>query len=419
MSSVRQFAVEKGLDHTLQLFLEGYSFISNRRKAFGTNVFQTTLLGQPVICMAGEEAAKLFYDETKFQRKGAAPKRVQKTLFGQNAIQTKDGSAHKHRKRLFLSLMTPEKLTKLDRFMREEWESAIERWEHQKQVVLFEETQIILCKAVCKWAGVPLSDMEAPKRARQFGAMVDAFGGVGPRNWRGKAARSDAENWIESVIEKVRGGKLRAPKESALYDMAWHRDENGNMFDSHMAAVELINVLRPTVATAFFITFAATALHDFPDVRQKFLTEDPVYKQQFIQEVRRFYPLTPFLGARVRESFEWNGIFFQKGMMVLLDVYGTNRHWSLWEQPEEFQPERFENWNESPFTFIPQGGGDHYQTHRCAGEWATMDILKISLDYLVYGISFDLPVQDLQYSLSRMPTLPNSGFLMQNVRRIR
>lgn len=41
-----------------------------------------------------------------FQRKGAMPMRIQKTLFGVNAIQGMDKEAHTQRKLLFMSLMT-------------------------------------------------------------------------------------------------------------------------------------------------------------------------------------------------------------------------------------------------------------------------------------------------------------------------
>ncbi|WP_222707250.1 cytochrome P450 [Pontibacter qinzhouensis] len=52
---------------------------------------------------------------------------------------------------------------------------------------------------------------------------------------------------------------------------------------------------------------------------------------------------------------------------MLLEVYGTHHDPELWENPEEFRPERFRDWKRIPFDFIPQGGGDHHTDHRCAG----------------------------------------------------
>ncbi|SIE95158.1 Fatty-acid peroxygenase [Mycobacteroides abscessus subsp. abscessus] len=73
----------------------------------------------------------------------------------------------------------------------------------------------------------------------------------------------------------------------------------------------------------------------------------------FVQEVRRFYPFGPFLGAIVRKDFIWNEAEFKEGMLVLLDIYGTNHDPLLWEEPYEFRPERFGNWDGSLFDLIP------------------------------------------------------------------
>ncbi len=53
---------------------------------------------------------------------------------------------------------------------------------------------------------------------------------------------------------------------------------------------------------------------------------------------------------------------------MLLDLYGTNYDPQLWSNPEAFYPERFREWDESKFNFIPQGGEDYYTNHRCPGE---------------------------------------------------
>lgn len=137
----------------------------------------------------------------------------------------------------------------------------------------------------------------------------------------------------------------------------------------------------------------------------------------FIQEVRRYYPFGPFLGAKVKNEFVWNQCEFKKGMLVILDVYGTNHDRQLWENPNEFNPERFKTWNNSLFDLIPQGGGEAATGHRCPGEGITIEVMKASLDFLVNKIEFDVPNQDLSYDLSEMPTLPKSGFMMNNIKR--
>lgn len=418
MSTNEQVPHDKSLDNSLALMQEGYLFIKNRVERYQSDLFEARILGQRAICMSGEEAAKVFYDTERFQRKGAAPKRVQKTLFGVNAIQTMDDQTHIHRKLLFMSLMTPPHQKRLAELVMEQWQASAVQWEAVDKIILFEEAKNLLCRVACHWAGVPLKESEVKERAEDFGAMVDAFGAIGPRHWKGRIARPRAEKWIKGIIEDVRAGELKADEDSALFAMAFHKELDGSQLDSHMAAVELINVLRPIVAIATFITFSALALHEYPQYKHKLQSGNSNDLEMFSQEVRRFYPFGPFIGARVRKDFTWKQCNFNEGMLVLLDMYGTNHDSRIWENPNEFRPERFNDRDENLFNFIPQGGGDPAKGHRCPGEGITVEVMKTSLDFLVNQIKFDVPDQDLSYNLSKMPTLPESGFVMSDIKRI-
>lgn len=265
---------DKGLDKTITLLKEGYLFINNRMDKFNTDIFTVRLLGQNVICIKGEEAVKIFYDSEKFQRNGAAPNRVQQSLFGKNAVQTMDDEKHLHRKLLFMSLLTPEHQQKLANLTTVYLEEAIKQWEQRDQIVLFDEIKNILCKVACQWAGVPLAEAEISERADDFIAMVYAFGTLGPEHWKGRMARNRAERWIRQVIEEVREGKLETEQGTALHEMAFYKKIDGTRLDTEMAAIELINVLRPIVAIATFITFSALAFHEYKEEREKLRTAD-------------------------------------------------------------------------------------------------------------------------------------------------
>jgi len=416
MAVTKPIPRDKGMDNTLALMTEGYLFIPNRMRKMKTDVFQTRLLGQTAVCMAGEDAARIFYDESKFRRRGAVPKRIQKSLLGEKAIQTMDDEAHKHRKQLFMSLMTPQRLRLLNLYVTEEWHEAAKRWSTMDKVLFFKEVEELMVRVACRWAGVPLQDQEVEMRARDLGALIDSFGAAGPRHWQGRQARRRSEEWIEKMVKAVRKGKLKAPDGTALQAMSWYKQPNGKKMNTHMAAIEVINILRPIVAIGRYITFGAVALQEHPETREKLIANRGDYSQWFVQEVRRYYPFGPFTGARVRQNFVWRNHQFRKGTLVFLDLYGTNHHPDLWENPEEFRPERFRDWKESPFSFIPQGGGEYNLGHRCAGEWVTIEAMKTSLEFLVRKMEYEVPDQDLSYSMARMPTIPKSRFVIQRVR---
>lgn len=406
---------EPGIDSTLAFALDGYRFISKRCDRHQSDIFQTRLLFEKTICLRGAQAAEVFYDVEKFSRKGAAPKRLQKTLLGEGGVQGTDGEVHRHRKQMFMNLMSPARVGALAELVYQQWLGRAEQWETRDRVVLFDEAHEVLCRAVCEWSGVPMEEEEVAQRTRDLAAMIDGSGAVGPRHWRGRWGRKRAEAWMRGVIKRVRKGEIEVSEERALGAIALHRDLEGNLLDAQIAAVELLNVLRPTVAIAQYVAFSALALYEHPEHREKLKAGEDDYLMLFVQEVRRFYPFFPFAAAVTSHSFEWHDYAFPDGTRVLLDLYGTNRDPELWEKPDEFWPERFRQWNESPFNFIPQGGGDFIANHRCAGEWITIALMKSTLRFLTRAITYDVPAQNLDVSLSRLPTIPKSRFILRNV----
>ncbi|TWI55738.1 fatty-acid peroxygenase [Pseudomonas duriflava] len=405
---------EHRLDSSLALLKEGYRFIPNRMRRFGTAVFQTRLLLQDTICLTGEEGARLFYDENLFTREHAAPRMMQKSLLGVGSVQSLDGEAHRIRKAMFMSLMTPSAIQSLVQRYTKQWQKDIQAWTGNHEVALLYAAQFQLCRSVCDWAGVPLPEEDVAKRRSQLASLIDGAGGVGLRHLRARTSRQQAEAWIAGCVQDVREGRLKAPVESALHVISFHREANGQWLDPRTAAVEVLNVLRPTVAVARFVVFAAWVLHRYPQWAER-LRQEPTVLEPFVQEVRRVFAFFPFAVARVRKDFEWKGYQFTKGTRVLLDLYGTNRESQNWQQPERFDPERFFNWNGNAFNFITQGGGDHYQNHRCPGEWITIELLKVAVTALTQWMRYEVPPQDLSIDISRMPALPKSRFVISRV----
>jgi fatty-acid peroxygenase len=408
----------RGVDSTVALLRDGYRFISRRCDRYGGDVFRTRLLLEPTICMRGAAAAEVFYDTDRFTRAGAAPDRLVKTLFGEGGVQALDGEAHRVRKQLFLSLMTPDGIERFVELADEQWRAAATRWEAQDRVVLFDEAMRLLTRSVCTWAGVPLAESEVDLRVADFAAMIDAAGGVGYRYVRGRIARERGNRWAERLIDDVRAGRVKAVDGTAMARVVDHRDADGSLLDRREAAVELLNVLRPTVAIARYIMFAAMALHRDP-ASAVHLRDDPDdvrFLDAFVLEVRRDYPFFPFVAARVRRDFHWRGHRFDQGMRVLLDLHGTNHHAALWSDPQRFAPERFFDREPTPFDLIPQGGGDHLRNHRCAGEWLTNAVLRHATRFLTSRIRYEVPSQDLTIRLSRVPAVPRSRFVISHVR---
>jgi len=218
------------------------------------------------------------------------------------------------------------------------------------------------------------------------------------------------------LIQQIRAQEISLPAQSPASTIAWHRDLNNDLLDPQVAAVELLNLLRPVVAISVYMTLIAHALHFHPDCREKLKSGAEEYVSAFVQEVRRYYPFFPFTAAIVQTYFEWNGFEFPRGKRVLLDLYGTNHDSRIWKEPELFQPDRFLQREPTPYDFIPQGGGEYALNHRCPGEWITVSLMQLTSRFLTQKIHYEVRDQKLEIDFSQMPALPRDQFMISSVR---
>jgi fatty-acid peroxygenase len=246
------------LDNSLPALAQGYTWLPAQRSRSASGVAHTRVLGQRAVGLCGPDAARFFYDEDHIRRHTAIPWPVQSTLFGHGAVHTLDGEHHRVRKSLFHAVVTPDATAGLLDDVAEAWDDAVASWPADEPVVLFDEAARIICRGVCRRAGVPLADADVPEVARDLVAMVDGFATPGPRHWRARAARNRREAWLGDLVTRVRSGEVAAPAKSALDIVAHHREPDGDQLNPRLAAVELLNVIRPTVAVAWFWPTPAT-----------------------------------------------------------------------------------------------------------------------------------------------------------------
>ncbi|GAB3360524.1 cytochrome P450 [Modestobacter lapidis] len=412
------------LDNTIPMLTQGYAWFPDRRRAAARaggvrTALHTRLMGRRTLGVAGPEGARFLYDEDHVHRRGALPEPVVSTLFGHGAVHTLDGEAHRVRKAMFVDLLMGSGTGALVDAVTAAWDDAVPQWAARPRVVLFDEVGRVLTRGVCSWAGVPLTEAEVPALARDLTTLVDGFATGAPRHWRARRVRQRREAWLAGLVDDVRSGARTVPAGSVVDVVCRHRDSDGELLEPRVAAVELLNVLRPTVAVCWFVAFAAHALHSWPANRDRLRTGDAAFPTAFAHEVRRFYPFAPFIGGRAPREVEWNGVRVPAGAMVLLDLFGQNHDPQLWGDPYVFRPERFLAGGEvrriGPFELVPQGAGDPRTGHRCPGEDVTVALLAALAGRLA-ALEYVLPEQDLSISLRRIPARPASRVVMTVVR---
>lgn len=403
------------VDSTVSLLSAGYSWLPDQwRRATGPLV-RTRLMGRHAVALRGPEAVGFFYDERHVRRHAALPEPLLSTLFGHGAVHTLDGEAHRVRKAMFVSLlMDTGDVARLVDQVTAAWDEAVGSWAERGRVVLFDAASQVITRGVCRWAGIPVDETETVAVARDLVAMVDGFATFGPRHWRARRARGRREAWLGRLISDIRDGTANTPEGSAADMVARHRDAAGEPLDPRTAAVELLNVIRPTVAVCWFMAFAGHALHLWPEHRKQLRQEDPAYAEAFVHEVRRFYPFAPFVGGRAVTDLSWHGEPIPNGALVLLDLYGQNHDPQLWPDPYSFAPGRFIGRTIDRDVLVPQGGGDPRTGHRCPGEVITIALLK-ALTVRLAKLDYDVPEQNLTISLRRVPARPRDRLLITNV----
>ncbi len=399
LRSMREPPRLRAVESTLSLCLEGYCFASNRRAQLAADAFSCRLLLQKAVFIGGPEAVGPFFDTALFKREGVLPRRIRRTLLGDGGIHSLDGDEQRCRKATFLEVLGPPRTAAFRAILERYWNAGIVSWRHDRHVGIFQALCPILCGAACEFAGIPTTEMSSELCDDLF-AMVDSFGAVGPRHWRGRFARQRRERWAADLILNVRRGFLAPPQFSALQVIARQRDADGRPLDVNVAAVEMLNAIRPIMAVPYFAELAAALLIENPDYRRTL--ENPAFLESFVHELRRYCPFTPFLGARTCRNVEWTEYVIPKETLTLLDVYGVHHDERIWRNANAFIPDRFIGRNAFESFVVQQGGGDHAIGHRCAGEWITVEALKLIVTRLA-ALSWRNKSASLSYDLRRIP----------------
>ncbi|SFC33783.1 fatty-acid peroxygenase [Nocardioides terrae] len=392
-------------DLALKLWRDGYrALAAERLRHDDPDAFEGSLLGRRTAVVRGAEGARLFYDTSRVRRGRAIPAPLAGLIFGRGAVHGLDDEAHAERKGMFLGLLDEDRIGPLASAIGADLRRRAAGW-HGREVVVFDELVETYGAAVLRWAGVELPAREERAWSRRLAAIVDGFGFAGAAYARGWRARLVADRWAARLIEETRRGRRTPPADTALAVIA------ASDLPSRVAGVELLNVLRPTVAVAWPATFAALALVTHPEWRDSLTGPDAERRRiAFGHEARRLYPFVPALAGRARCPVKAGPVELREGDRIMLDVIGTDHDPQTWRDPEAFVPDRFVDNDPDSYGYVPQGGGDPATGHRCPGEPLTVRLLAETVGALA---EVDLRVVSRPaYDPRRMPARPDRGLVV-------
>ncbi|KAG6665045.1 trimethyltridecatetraene synthase-like [Carya illinoinensis] len=116
------------------------------------------------------------------------------------------------------------------------------------------------------------------------------------------------------------------------------------------------------------------------------------YIEAIIKETMRLHPVAPMLVPRLsREDCKIGGYDILKGTRVLVNVWTIGRDPAIWENPDEFLPERFIGKSIDvkghDFELLPFGAG----RRMCPGYSLGLKVIQSSLANLLHGFTWKLP----------------------------
>jgi fatty-acid peroxygenase len=409
-------------DDSISVLTRGYDFGAHiwRRARAGARAVPMGLLGKPALLVRGAEGVALFYDESRIARHGAMPAFIQETLFGRGSVHSLDGDAHRHRKATFLDVAYEDaQVARLTPLLQTEWQAELDDWIAGGDRTAYDAAVGAFGRAIMRWAGLPGTAGAKTRWAARLAQIVDGFGApYSPEHLLAYGNRMWSDRHAKRLIDAVRDGTLEAEEGTALHEWAWHREPDGKLLPARLAGIELQNSMRPMIAVARFVAFAAKELHDRPEWRARISAEagargslvDGPLATAFAQEIRRTAPFVPILPAWATTDVELDGERVAAGGRVVLDILGTDLDDRSWERAGEFDPERFLGVDgyEAIAAFIPHGGGHPATGHRCPGE-------KLAIAGLAAAVAAlsDPRVTVLDRGLDvnrrRLPTKPASG----------
>lgn len=373
-------------DLALDLLRHGYDALDvARARHGGADTWTTRMLGRRALVVRGRRGAELFYDQTRVRRRDAVPPPLAALLFGRGAVHGLDGDAHRERKAVFLDVL---RSARTDVLVAQVSDDLARRFAARgadggAARPLFDELVDAYGRAVLTWAGVSAGGREAGRLARDLAAVVDGFGFAGPAYARAWVQRVRLDRWAAGLVRRVRAGELTVADDTALHAVALG---GGRGLSPSVAGVELLNVLRPTVAVAWPASMAALEVARHPGALDGFAgpaaAEEDARRWGAVHEARRLTPFVPALAGRLRTDVEHDGVRARAGDRIVLDVPGTMLDPAWWTDPEAFVPERYHGAPPDPFAFVPQGGGDPGDGHRCPGEPLTVGLVRVTLERL-------------------------------------
>ncbi|KAK9989630.1 hypothetical protein SO802_029869 [Lithocarpus litseifolius] len=402
-------------------------FIFDRMSKYSSQVFKTSLLGQPAAVFCGAACNKfLFSNENKLVT-AWWPDSVNKVF--PSSLQTSSKEEAKKMRKMLPNFLKPEALQRyigiMDTIAQRHFASG---WENREEVLVFP-----LSKKYTFWLACRLFlSLEDPNHIARFDDPFKllASGIISmpidlPGTPFNRAIK--ASNFIRKellLVIKQRKIDLAEGKASPTQDILSHMlltcDESGTYMNELDIADKILGLLigghdTASASCTFIVKYLAELPHIYDGVYKEqmeiakskapgeLLNWDDIQKMKYSWNVAcEVLRLAPPLQGAFREAineFVFDGFSIPKGWKLYWSANSTHRNAQYFPEPEKFDPSRFDGSGPAPYTFVPFGGGPRM----CPGkEYARLEIL-VFMHNLVKRFKWEKVLPDEKIIVDPMP----------------
>ncbi|SRR5581483_8516357 len=340
------------------------------------------LLSQPALFLGGKEKIMKGMKDPLLRR-----------LFLPNLLNM-NGERHKQQRHLMQPAFHARQIGRYHDDMAALTQQMLERWQSLSQVELYAEmkqlTQRITVKTllgldderVIDQIGVLFQQLITSMELLIFTPSIDVPGM--PYHRTLKLARQ-WESFLHSLIAQKR---KEAEATDVLAALVQAHDEDGTrLTDDELFSEVFLLYGAGHVTTSTALTWTIFLLHQHPRIHADLLAElDGALHGELptfaslqhlplldgvIKESLRLLPPTPTSMRTTAAPCELGGFALPKGATIFYSPFLTHRLPELYEEPDRFQPQRWETLSRTPYEYLPFAAGPH----RCIGaEFALLEI---------------------------------------------
>jgi cytochrome P450 family 135 len=304
-------------------------------------------------------------------------------VVGESSVLTLIGPEHMRQRKLLLPPFHGERLRAYEDVIVEATKRDMAGWPVGTPMKMVGHTRAITLEVILRAVfGVEAERMDALRTA--IGALMAPVNALTillialrrptrerPTGELGEALEEMDRLIYEEIARRREEGDL-SEREDILSLLLQARDEDGQPMTDQELRDELVTLLlagHETTATS--VAWAIERLVRHPDKLARLVAEidserdggEGRYISAVVDETLRVRPVVPIVVRMLTEEFEVDGYRLPAGTRVTPSIYLVNRNPLVYEDPEEFRPERFLENGPETFSWIPFGGG----IRRCIG----------------------------------------------------